>query len=397
MKYNNLETPYFMIDKKELDDLVTSLNAALEEHWSNYLLGYSFKTNSLLWLLEYFRKNNFYAEVVSDDEYLLALAANYEKDKIIYNGPPKSKETFLEAIQNGSIVNIDSQRELDWLNELVSSNNKHYEVGIRVNFDLEKYAPNSVVMGSEGGRFGFCYENGELKKAIDYIDSLDHVRLKGLHLHCSSKTRGLDVYKAISRVACEIKREYSLDLTYVNVGGGFYGGLKDKPQFTDYLEVISNELSKEFDKKDTVLILEPGASLVGSPFSFVTSVIDVKETTLNTFVTTDGSRTNIDPRFNKSNYFYKLNYGVDAQREVVDSQVISGFTCMEDDRFFKLENHKQLLPGDQVIFEKTGAYTLSLSPLFIKYFPDIYVEDNENIFKVRDRWKVKEYLMNQFI
>lgn len=32
----------------------------------------------------------------------------YEKDKIFYNGVANSKETFVEAIKNGCIVNIDS-------------------------------------------------------------------------------------------------------------------------------------------------------------------------------------------------------------------------------------------------------------------------------------------------
>ena len=392
IKQYNLETPYFLIDKKELRNNICDLKNALECYWSNYIIGYSFKTNSLPWLIDYFKDEDFYAEVVSDDEYQLALAMEYEKYKIVYNGPQKSKNTFLEAIRNGCIVNIDSQRELSWLEDLDDLSNRKYEVGIRVNFELERHCPNESAMGSEGCRFGFCYENGELKKAIDYIGTLNHVSLVGIHLHCSTKTRSLNIYRAISKVACEIKRVYTLNLKYIDIGGGFFGGLKDKPQFSDYLEVIESELGEEFDKDNTVLIIEPGTSLVSSPFRFVTSVIDVKKTTANNFVVTDGSRINIDPLFNKSRYFFNIENKYNHPRKVIKSQVISGFTCMEDDRLFKLENHPQLLVGDKVIYEKVGAYTICLSPLFIKYFPDVYVKDEEDVYNVRERWTAIDYL-----
>ncbi|EKB46775.1 Diaminopimelate decarboxylase [Solibacillus isronensis B3W22] len=337
-------------------------------------------------------ENDIYAEVVSDDEYELAQRIGYEKNKLIYNGVIKSKTTFLEAIKNGCIVNIDTQRELNWLMELDNLSNKQYEVGIRVNFDLESYCPNESIMTDEGGRFGFCYENGELKKAIDYINKLNHVNLIGLHLHCSTKTRSLDVYKAISKITCEIKRAYSLELKYVDVGGGFYGGLENRPQFDDYIKVISDELIKEFSKDNLILIIEPGTSLVSSPISFITSVIDVKETTRNYFAITDGSRINIDPLQKKTSYFYEIEYKKMLNKNNLKKQTISGFTCMEEDRLFVLEGYPQLTVGDKVIYKKVGAYTLCLSPLFIKYFPTVYLEKDGVISEIRKKWASEDYI-----
>ena len=87
--YNNLQTPYFMIDEKELKYNIVNLKNALNKHWDNYIMGYSFKTNSLPWLIKYFKEDGFYAEVVSDDEYKLGLEVGYEQHRIIYNGPIK--------------------------------------------------------------------------------------------------------------------------------------------------------------------------------------------------------------------------------------------------------------------------------------------------------------------
>ena len=67
-----LQTPYYLIHKEMLDEGVKKLKNALREYWPNALAGYSFKTNSLPWLLEYMRNQDFLAEVVSEDEYRLA-------------------------------------------------------------------------------------------------------------------------------------------------------------------------------------------------------------------------------------------------------------------------------------------------------------------------------------
>lgn len=384
-----MQTPYYLIDKHELDDSLAAFKAALTKYWNNYIIGYSYKTNSLPWIIEYFKDNGCYAEVVSDDEYNLAKSIGVTANKIVYNGIIKSKSTFLEAVQNRAIVNIDSNYEIEWLNEL--KNSSDFEVGVRVNFELEKYCPGQTQCGEEGGRFGFCYENGSLESAIKRIEEKG-VKVIGLHLHVSSKTRSLDIYRAIANMAVEIAKKYNLDLKYIDFGGGFFGGLPNKPSYAEYIELISDILYENFSPDKTTLIVEPGMSLIGSPISYVTSVIDVKETTANRFIVTDGSRTNVDPLMSKKGYFYDIiKNNCNDKRLILNKQIISGFTCMEHDRLFELKDYEELMPDDKIVYNKVGAYTMCLTPLFIKYFPDVYVADDNEITKVRNRWTQKEY------
>ncbi len=296
-----INTPYFVVDKAAVDEAYDSLTAALDKYWGNYIIGYSYKTNALPWAINYFKAKGAYAEVVSDDEYNLAKYINTPINKVIYNGPIKTKDTMLEAIRGGAVVNIDSQREIEWLSELSSQG--AFSVGIRVNFDIEALCPNESACGDEGGRFGFCYENGELLRAIEKIRSYG-VRVNGIHLHTSSKTRSINIYKAIAKIACDVARDFNLNLDYIDVGGGFFGGLPTKPQFEDYLREISTILKGSFDCERVKLVVEPGMSVIGANISYVTSVIDVKQTTYGRFVVTDGSRMQIDPLMTKTNYFY---------------------------------------------------------------------------------------------
>lgn len=384
-------TPYYLIHQKELDKNVKNLKVALQQYWDNFIIAYSFKTNFLPWLLSYFNKKGLYAEVVSDDEYNLAKLMKYDK-KIVYNGVAKTKGTFLQALQQGSFVNIETDRELQWLIELECSR-MIYEVGLRVNLDLEAYCPNETVTHKEGGRFGFCYENGELKRAIDFIQSLKNVQLTGLHFHNSTKTRSLNIFRTIAEKACEIKEKYDLKLSYIDVGGGFFGGIEGKPTFSEYLKVISEQLQHSFSKEEVTLILEPGISLVASPIDYVTTVIDVNETNRNRFVTTDGSVGHVNPLRNKELVFYEVNLK-DRYRKRHPYQIVSGYTCMENDRLLKLENYPILEVGDQITYKKAGAYTLALSPLFIKFFPSVYVERNGQFEKVMEKLTAENFLKN---
>ena len=61
-----------MIHKKELEDNLEDLKKAIRHYWKNFIIGYSFKTNSLPWVITFMKSQECFAEVVSDDEYMLA-------------------------------------------------------------------------------------------------------------------------------------------------------------------------------------------------------------------------------------------------------------------------------------------------------------------------------------
>lgn len=389
--YNGVKTPYYVIHKKELDDNLKKLADTLEKHWNNYIIGYSYKTNALPWIIKHFDSLGCYAETVSEDEYNLAKLVGIEKDKIIYNGPIKTKETFIEALQNNCIVNIDSQREIYWLDEIEE---EHRTVGIRINFDIEKMCPGQSQCPIDGGRFGFCYENGEFAKALDILRK-KKVKIAGIHFHTSSKSRGLDIYRAIAKLACRIQKEFELTLEYIDIGGGFFGGLSNKPQFDEYFAMMESILLECFTKEKTKIIVEPGMAVIGAPISYVTTVVDVKDTEYNRFVVTDGTRTSIDPLMTKSSYFH--SFRLQEETKIHPKQIICGYTCMEHDRLFEVKNSQTLKIGDQIIYDKVGAYTMCLTPLFIKYFPDVYVEENNKLSLVRKAWKPEQYIINSIV
>ncbi len=397
---SKLVTPYYRVDEAALNSDIKMLKDALDKDWNNYICSYSVKTNSLPWLLNHLKENGFFAEVVSKEEFDLSIRLGYTPDHVIYNGPIKDRETFEKVLLSGGYVNMDSSDEPLWLGELAERNpDKLFNVGVRVNYDIASLIPDEVLADEEGSRFGYCYENGELKKVIDHVATIKNARVTGLHLHSSTKSRSTEAYKALAKVAVMISEEYELDLDYVDMGGGYYGGVPGKPDFRDYVPAIAMELSKRFDVNKTKLIMEPGVSMVSSSFDFVTSVIDVKKIREHTYVVIDGSRVNLNPQVTRRWYPHRFEYqAVSDDNGSITQQMICGATCMEYDRLFLAENEKELKKGDRVIFTNAGGYTLCLTPLFIHYFPAVYVKKEDGtLFEARQQWTNDEYIMkNQF-
>ena len=396
-----IPTPYFLLDEPILQRYFDMLTGALKENWPNDRIGYSFKTNSLPWLVNFYKKQGAYAEVVSKDEYGLAKYLGFQDSEIVYNGPYKDEQSFRDVVLAGGYVNVDSKWELEWLTKLSGELEEEkaeekekvseIHVGIRVNFNLEQMCPGETTMGETSGRFGFSYENGEFAKALSYVRALPHVKVTGLHLHSSSKSRSVQIFRSIAQMACRLKKEFDLTLSYVDIGGGYCGGMEGRPEYPDYFPAIAEELHREFDPEQTQLVVEPGISLISKGSFFVTSVIDVRDIRDTRYLITDGSRFNIDATMIKSSYLYHTKLQ-NPSAPVMERQEITGYTCMECDRLFTMENLPELQTGDQIIYENVGGYTISLNPLFIQYFPAVYVRNGEQMMEVRKKWTAKEYV-----
>ena len=376
MNYNELRTPCFLLDADELKACYREFRQALSERFSAATVAYSVKTNANPALLQILRDEGATAEVVSDTEYRLARSLGFAS--IICNGPVLGHDCFLEAVQSGALVNIDSKRELRWLSELPAE--ASFKLGLRVNVSLPE--------DEQFSRFGF--DGDELKEAVGYLKALPNVRLAGIHLHRTSKSRSLDVYRRIARRAAALVRDFGLELDYIDIGGGFFGHFPGKPGFADYAAVLAEEL-QETCASGTRIIVEPGNALVASPLTFVASVLDTKRIGDEYVAVTDGSRNDIDPFFRKSDYFKEFPT-VEPGRPVERRQSVVGSTCLENDRFFQLEDAPRLREGDRIVFKNTGAYTMALSPLFIRYFPRVYVLEDGALRLASEEWTAQDYL-----
>lgn len=383
-----MTTPCYIIDNTELEASLKGFKDALDNYLDNYILSYSVKTNSLPFLLKTANKDGYYAEVVSDDEYQLAIKCGFRKNQIVYNGPSKSKDTFLDAIKNKSIVNIETFHEIEWLSDL--DNETNYQVGLRMNINISKVSPEDENHPEDDSRFGFSCESGDFDSAVKAISQLKNIKITRIHIHRTSRTRSVSFYERTLDYAINQFTIRNLPIEQIDIGGGYFGIMPNKPTFKEYALAISSVLKKHNLSNRLGIIIEPGNAIVASCFDFITSVIDVKNHDGARYVTIDGSRIDIDPFFHKDNYFMDIE--LSQKNKVVPKQIIGGCTCLESDRLTILYNRPALSIGDKIRFRRVGAYTMTLTPLFIRYWPCIYLNNGKDYILVRDKWDANKLL-----
>ena len=390
----DLQTPCFILDKEELEKSVKGYQDALKSHFKRSIVGYSVKTNSVPACMKLAGEMGAYAEVVSHDEWELARLCGFDRQHIVYNGPMKSKETFLDAVEHGAIVNIETKRELEWLKEFdaqVSDGSKKFQVGIRLNINISHVSPEDADGDNDNSRFGFSDETNEFADAVALIAKMPNVELAGLHIHRTAHSRSIRFYKQSIAFACKTIEKYGLKLDYLDVGGGYFGIFPNKPTYQEYSDAFCEVLTSN-GLQDLCVIVEPGNALVASCFAFLSEVIDVKHVEEKLwFATTDGSRNDLDPFFKKSGYLSEVLYA--HETPVVKEQIVSGCTCLEYDRMFTLTDKPLLSVGDRIYYRNVGAYTMCLSPMFIRYIPNIYLKNKGDYTLVRERWTAKEHAM----
>ena len=380
------QTPFFILRESLLRQNVEDFSSALAAQWPHAAIAYSVKTNALPWVLQWMNEHGVLAEVVSDDEYRLAKLCGFEDSRIVFNGPVKGPDVFAQAAAKGAYINIDSKSDVALLKKDPPLSPDR--IGVRINIPPDLFDARDIGYEADGFRFGFSRENGALGQVIEELRALFGSARFGLHTHVNSVTRDPEVYRRTARYVAGIIREFALEPAFIDVGGGFFGGVPGKPTPLEYIRTIREELAFAVDAEKTRLIVEPGSAIIGSAMELHTTVLDVKDTARSRIVTTDGSRVHIDPLWKKTRYLFST----DAKKPPVPRQIVCGYTCMDHDRIMVLENEPELTEGDRIVYHRVGNYTVTFGGPFIKGFPPVYVEKTDGtVVMVRKPLDMNEF------
>ncbi len=387
-----LKTPCYVIDADCFKKNLRMFHEAFSKKWYGALkIGYSIKTNHDQSFLQMARKQGMLAEAVSDDEYKAAILAGYTSESIIYNGPQKSGQLLEKVLQDGGIINIDNAEELKVIEKIKCQSGRiTAQIGLRVNFDLEKACPGETSAGNQVSRFGFCFENGEFAEAVKRLRLLG-IEISGLHLHYSTKTRSEKIFQELAHMAVVLINKFNLqdEIKFIDIGGGFFLGddffSKGKPSLDTYATVIVKELTKGISSQKVTLILEPGSALLATAVTYITKIINERMVRGVKVLTVDGSKLHINPFMFHRNVLYDVKYSGIVERKNYPEQIICGATCMENDRFDFLNCQKELFMGDMIRCKCVGAYTMGFNNCFINLPPYVYLKENEKIKLVREK------------
>ncbi|WP_084286581.1 hypothetical protein [Halomonas halodenitrificans] len=376
---------------------IEALKQAFEKHYSNFSIGYSYKTNHLPELCKIAHQEGLYAEVVSGSEYSIAKTLGVTGDRILFNGPTKSNDELRAAFVNQSLVNIDSVSEARQVARLTEEFGGDVRVGLRCNLDLN--------WKDRISRFGLSEESGELQLALEVLGSRNNIVLEGLHCHTSFDRSAASYSRRIVRLI-EISDQIfgGNGPRFLDVGGGLCGPMSDElrnqfftppPTFDDYAAAICTPLIERYGSAGPELIVEPGVGLLGNVFEYAYCVEHVKKTGSDWFAVTSGASHHIKivPNdFNLPTTCLRSPDVPDDERRMAPVD-IAGYTCLEHDIIYH-GFEQPVAKGDILITSSVGAYSMVSSPDFIRTSPPVYEYRSGEWRTLRGKLSIRDYLKN---
>jgi diaminopimelate decarboxylase len=382
---------FYLLEPGKFKKNLNQFLAAFQTYYPNCHIGYSYKTNYLPYLLAKAREQGAYAEVVSGMEYELARRIGNEGRNILFNGPLKTRADLFRAFEDGALVNLDNESEVNIIEEYLSrSPQTRISIGIRCNFSLD----------GDHSRFGFDVDDGSIENVFARLASKG-CYVQGLHCHFTTKQRSMESYAAraekLVRLAKKLFRERPP--RFLDVGGGYFGKLPNQlkalfpghlPSYEEYGKAVGSVISREYPNAEPELVLEPGVAVVSDVMIFVARVISIKKIGGLNIAIASGSRQNILPAGSRANLPVQVVSapGARSNFKTID---ITGYTCMENDVLCSSFEGK-LGPGDFLMYSNMGAYTIVFKPPFIAPAPPIIAAENGEYVTVRRRESLDDIL-----
>lgn len=326
---------------------------------ADMLMAFSVKANSNLSVLKILASEGAGADVVSGGELRRARAAGITGQKIVFSGVGKTAEEMSLALDENILqFNVESEPELDLLNEIATSKGVKAQVAFRVNPDVSAGGHEKISTGVAEVKFGVAWEHApDLYAKANRLEGID---VRGVDVHIGSQIADLAPFEAAFRKVAglvETLRADGCTIDRVDLGGGLgipYGDSEEEPPHPDEYAKMIRKIS---DPLGVMLIFEPGRMIVGNAGILVSQVIYVKQGAERKFLILDaGMNDLIRPALYDAYHKIKpVRDGKGSDSTTVKYDVV-GPICETGDRFTRERELPELKAGDLVAFMSAGAY-----------------------------------------
>ncbi|HEY3636808.1 MAG TPA: diaminopimelate decarboxylase [Rhizomicrobium sp.] len=340
--------------------------ATLERHYRIFagafppgtLIAYSVKANGNLAVLKTLARLGAGADVVSGGELEKALRAGIPPQKIVFSGVGKTKPEMAQALNAGiHQFNIESEPELEALNDVAKTCGAPAPVTIRVNPDIDAHTNAKITTGTSEVKFGIPWKRA--RDAYRLAASLPSLKIVGIDVHIGSQITSLqpfeDAFARIGELIGELRAD-GHEITRADFGGGlgvpYDPGEPVPPDPLAYAKMISPLAAK----LGVSLILEPGRLIAANAGILLSRVIYVKHGEARTFLIIDAGMNDL---------IRPAMYG--AHHEIVPVEApapdrpceiydIVGPVCETTDLFARDRKMPRMESGDLVAILTAGAY-----------------------------------------
>ena len=214
------QTPFYLYSENIIRDNFISYSKSFGSHHHN--ICYSVKANSNLSILSLLAKLDSGFDIVSGGELLRVLRAGGDPKKVVFSGVGKLEEEMSLALDNNIMCfNIESEDELDTLNEIAISKNSKAPISIRVNPAINVNTHPYITTGMRDNKFGI--DQNEIISLYKKASLLNGITIVGIDFHIGSQIMDLEPYiESLSKIIIIVDelKSHGINLRHIDIGGG---------------------------------------------------------------------------------------------------------------------------------------------------------------------------------
>lgn len=416
MDYFNYQNGRMMAEKNDVAKLANRYGtplyiysrATFERHWKafdsalgdqDHLICYAVKANSNLGVLNLLARLGSGFDIVSLGELERVLAAGGSPEKIVFSGVGKRFDEIKRALEVGiHCFNIESEAEIERINEVAAELDLVAPISIRVNPDVDAKTHPYISTGLKSNKFGIPIENA--RAVYQHISQLEHLKIVGVDCHIGSQLLEIapfiDALKRVLSLVDDLRKD-GIKLKHIDLGGGLGIPYQDEtpPSPAEYAQAIKEVMAGRLQK----VILEPGRAIAGNAGILVTQVEYLKHTDAEdgkNFAIIDAAMNDLmRPALYQS--WQKIVPVVetsDAEERLYD---LVGPVCETGD-FLGKDRSLAIKPKDLLAVRSSGAYGFTMSSNYnSRPRAAEVIVDGEQHYLVRERESIASLFNNESV
>ncbi|MBD2857410.1 diaminopimelate decarboxylase [Spongiibacter sp. KMU-158] len=263
-------TPCYVYSRAHFEARFSEYTNALSG--CEHLVCYAVKANSNIAVLNVLAKLGAGFDIVSVGELERVLAAGGQANRVVFSGVGKTPEEIARALEVGIYCfNVESEAELERINNVAGKLGKVAPISVRVNPDVDAQTHPYISTGLKDNKFGI--DIARAPEVYARANGLPNISVQGVDCHIGSQltdtTPFLDALDRVLTLVDELAGR-GINIHHLDLGGGLGVRYKDEtpPSTADYIAQVRARLG---DRK-LKLMFEPGRSIAANAGVLLTKV-----------------------------------------------------------------------------------------------------------------------------
>lgn len=384
-------TPLYVYDGEKMSNQIADLKMGFAG--APLRIKYATKALTNVSILKLMRSQGVGVDAVSIEEVKLCMLAGYPADEIMYTPNCVGFEEIQEAVELGTMINLDNLSMLRQFGETYAAS---VPVAIRINPHIMAGGNSKISVGHIHSKFGISIH--QLEELLAVVKQYG-IAVNGLHVHTGSDILDADVFLRGARVLFDAASHFP-NLEFLDFGGGFKVAYKPDDIQTDILKVgqevteAFNEFCKSYGRQ-LELWLEPGKFLVSAAGYLLVETNVVKETPEITFVGVNSGLNHLIRPMLYNAYHQVENLSSNTER--TKKYNVVGYIC-ETDTLAAERELAEVKAGDILAIKNAGAYSFTMASNYnSRLRPAEVLIWNGEAQLIRKREVFEDLLRNQVI